>query len=104
MVVIDRLAALAIGLSGSLLVSAAQAQTAAEFYKRNPISLYVGSGVGGGFDFYARIFAPHFARHIPGAPGIVIKNMPGAAGLTSMNFIQNSAPRDGATIFASFNT
>src|SRR5262245_23296647 len=30
--------------------------------------------------------------------------MPGAAGLTSMNFIHNTAPRDGSAILASFNT
>ena len=80
---IDRIGAVALaaGLSGSLLVNATQAQTVAEFYKGSVISLYVGSGVGGGFDSYARIFAPHFRRHIPGTPAIVIKNMPGAAGL-----------------------
>jgi len=103
---IDRIAAVALaaGLSGSLLVNATQAQTVAEFYKGSVISLYVGSGVGGGFDSYARIFAPHFRRHIPGTPAIVIKNMPGAAGLTSMNFIYSAAPRDGSAILASFNT
>jgi hypothetical protein len=56
------------------------------------------------FDSYARIFAPHFRRHIPGTPAIVIKNMPAAAGLTSMNFIYSAAPRDGSAILASFNT
>ena len=103
---IDRIAAgaLAAGLSGLLLANATQAQTAAEFYKGSVVSLYVGSGVGGGFDSYARIFAPHFRRHIPGTPAIVIKNMPGAAGLTSMNFIYSAAPRDGSAILASFNT
>jgi tripartite-type tricarboxylate transporter receptor subunit TctC len=95
---------LAAGLGGLLLVDASRAQTAAEFYRSSLISLYVGSGVGGGFDSYARIFAPHFRRHIPGSPTIVIKNMPGAAGLTSMNFIYGAAPRDGSAILASFNT
>jgi tripartite-type tricarboxylate transporter receptor subunit TctC len=92
---IHRIAAvtLAAGLSGSWLVNASRAQTAAEFYKGNVVSLYVGSGVGGGFDSYARIFAPHFRRHTPGTPSVVIKNMPGAAGLTSMNFIYGAAPR-----------
>jgi hypothetical protein len=89
---------------GFSLVGAAKAQTVADFYKSNVVSLYVGSGIGGGFDAYARIFAPHFRRHIPGAPTIVIKNMPGAAGLTSMNFIHSAAPRDGSAILASFNT
>jgi tripartite-type tricarboxylate transporter receptor subunit TctC len=93
-----------LALAVGLFAGAAQAQTVADFYKRNAISLYVGSGVGGGFDSYARIFAAHFGRHVPGTPNVVIKNMPGAAGLTSMNFIGNTAPRDGSAILASFNT
>jgi tripartite-type tricarboxylate transporter receptor subunit TctC len=96
--------ALAGGLAAILLADTTHAQTAAEFYKGSVVSLYVGSGVGGGFDSYARIFAPHFRRHLPGTPSVVVKNMPGAAGLTSMNFIYNTAPRDGSAILASFNT
>lgn len=101
-----RLLAATIVLAGAAALRAGtgHAQTVEEFYKRTPISLYVASGAGGGFDTYARIFAPHFRRHIPGAPSIVIKNMPGAAGLTAMNFIQNQAPRDGSAMLASFNT
>ena len=86
------------------LAHPARAQTVAEFYKRNAISLYVGSGAGGGFDAYARIFAAHFGKHVPGNPGVVVKNMPGATGLVAMNYIYNAAPRDGSALLASFNT
>jgi tripartite-type tricarboxylate transporter receptor subunit TctC len=64
----------------------------------------VGSGVGGGFDVYARLFALHYGRHIPGNPSIVVKNVPGATGLVAMNALYNTVPRDGSTILASFNT
>jgi tripartite-type tricarboxylate transporter receptor subunit TctC len=99
------LRSLALGLAfAASLAGAATAQSPAEFFKRAGLTLYVGSGAGGGFDAYARIFAPHFARHIPGNPNIVIKNMPGATGLVAINYLANSAPRDGSALLASFNT
>ena len=94
------------GLITALLALAcpARAQSVADFYRRTPISLFVGSGAGGGFDTYARIFAAHFGKHVPGNPGVVVKNMPGATGLVAMNHIYNAAPRDGSALLASFNT
>ncbi len=82
----------------------AQAQTVEEFYKKTPLSVYVGSGAGGGFDEIARVFTPHLARHLPGSPSVVVKNMPGAGGLLNVNFMYNAAPRDGSAIAAPFNT
>src|SRR5262245_27754162 len=90
------LAAVAAGPAG--------AQSVADFYRRNGITLNVGSGVGGGFDAYARLLALHYGRHIPGNPSVVVKNVPGATGLVAMNALYNTAPRDGSTILASFNT
>jgi tripartite-type tricarboxylate transporter receptor subunit TctC len=84
--------------------SPANAQSPEDFYRRTPVNLLVGSGAGGGFDQYARIFAQHFGKHVPGNPNVIIRNMPGAAGLVAMNHLYNNAPRDGSTILASFNT
>ena len=36
---------------------------------------------GGGYDLYARLFARHLARFLPGNPTVVPQNMPGAAGV-----------------------
>jgi tripartite-type tricarboxylate transporter receptor subunit TctC len=94
----------ALAASGPSLIDAANAQSVADFYKRTGITLNVGSGVGGGFDAYARILAIHYGRHIPGNPSVVVKNVPGATGLVAMNALYNTAPRDGSTILASFNT
>ena len=44
------------------LASSAHAQTVEEFYKSHPITMLVGSGAGGGYDVYARVFARHFDR------------------------------------------
>jgi tripartite-type tricarboxylate transporter receptor subunit TctC len=97
-------AAIVAAFAAGALPSGANAQAVADFYKRTGITVNVGSGVGGGFDSYARLLALHYGRHIPGNPSVVVKNMPGANGLVAMNALYNTAPRDGSTILASFNT
>jgi tripartite-type tricarboxylate transporter receptor subunit TctC len=53
---------------------------------------------GGGYDLYARLYAGHVGRHLPGAPAVLVQNMPGAGGLVGTNYIYNVAPKDGATM------
>jgi predicted outer membrane repeat protein len=81
----------------------ARGQPAEEFFKTASLSMYVGSGGGGGYDAIARLVARHMTRFLPGNPNFVIKNMPTAAGVASANFIYNSAPRDGSAILAAQN-
>jgi predicted outer membrane repeat protein len=81
----------------------AQGQSAEEFFKTASLSMYVGSGGGGGYDAIARLLARHMSRYLPGNPNFVIKNMPTAAGVAAANFIYNSAPRDGSAILAAQN-
>lgn len=90
---------LALALTATLAAaSAAQADDVAEFYRGKTLRVLVGYGAGTGYDVYARLLGRHMARHIPGQPGIVIQNMPGAASLTMANHIYNVAPRDGSAI------
>jgi len=97
-------AALAVIATVSATVSGACAQSVEEFYKKTQLSVYVGSGAGGGFDEIARVFSMHFVRHLPGQPTPIVKNMPGAGGLLNVNFMYAQAPRDGSAIAAPFNT
>jgi tripartite-type tricarboxylate transporter receptor subunit TctC len=78
--------------------SAVSAQSVAEFYKGKTIRMVVASDPGGGYDVYARTFAPHFARHLPGQPSIIVQNMQGAGGVLATNWIYGVAPKDGTTI------
>jgi predicted outer membrane repeat protein len=80
-----------------------RAQSADEFFRTASLSMYVGSGGGGGYDAIARLVARHITRYLPGNPSFVIRNMPAAAGVQSANFIYNSAPRDGSAILAAQN-
>src|SRR5262249_37850437 len=62
--------------------------------------LLTGAPPGGGSAIYARAPARLSARHIPGQPTIVAKNMPGAASARAAGFISTVAPKDGTAIAA----
>ncbi len=62
-------------VSAAVLTAPAQA---ADFYAGKTIEFTVGGDAGGGYDIYSRTIARHLPRYIPGNPGIVVKNMPGA--------------------------
>jgi tripartite-type tricarboxylate transporter receptor subunit TctC len=73
---------------------------ASEGFAGKTIELIVGGGAGGGYDIYARTVARHLTRHIPGQPGIVVKNMPGASSNKAAQYISAIAPKDGTSIGA----
>ena len=85
------------------LPATAHGQSAEDFFKSASLSMYVGSGGGGGYDAIARLVARHMTRYLPGNPSFVVKNMPAAAGVQSANFIYNTAPRDGSALLAAQN-
>ena len=63
----------------------------------------VGSATGGGYDQYARVFARHIGKHIPGNPSTVVQNMPGAGSVTALRYLDANAPKDGSVVL-SFNS
>jgi tripartite-type tricarboxylate transporter receptor subunit TctC len=74
------------------------AGSAAEFFTQRKMTLVVDTSAGGGYDAYGRLLARHYGAHIPGAPTIIVQNMPGAGGLTAANWLSQIAPRDGSVI------
>jgi tripartite-type tricarboxylate transporter receptor subunit TctC len=79
------------------------AQPVEQFYRDRTISIVVGFGPGGGYDAYTRVLARHIGRHIPGSPRVIVQNMPGAASLKAVQYLDAGAPRDGSLI-ATFNS
>jgi tripartite-type tricarboxylate transporter receptor subunit TctC len=86
-------------LTGLSLVGTPPA-TASESYVGKTIEMIVGAPPGGGYDIYARLVARHLNRYIPGKPGIVVKNMPGAGSAKAGVHISQIAPKDGLSIGA----
>ena len=62
------------------------------------MTVVVSSSAGGGYDTLARAVARHIGRHLPGHPVFVVRNMPGAGGMTASNFLYTNADKDGSVI------
>lgn len=93
------LATVALAGCGQQSSTVPQGQSAAtDFYRGKTISIVVGSGAGGGFDTTARLVARHIGKHIPGAPTVIVVNMPGGGGLVAANHVFSAAPKDGTVI------
>jgi tripartite-type tricarboxylate transporter receptor subunit TctC len=83
----------------AMLVSAtsAHAQPSPSFQGKQ-ITIVVGYSTGGTYDASARLVARHLGRHLPGNPGVIVRNMPGSGGLVATRHLYEVAPRDGTTL------
>jgi tripartite-type tricarboxylate transporter receptor subunit TctC len=72
------------------------------FFEGKTVRIVVGLAAGGGFDTYARLVGRHLGKYLPGKPGVIVENMPGAGGLISANYLYRIAKPDGLTL-AHFN-
>ncbi len=84
---------LALGLIASSSTLAQDAES--KFFEGKTVRIVVGSGSGGGYDIYARLMAPYFAKALHAT--VVVENQPGAGGITSLNRMY-IAPPDGLTL------
>jgi len=70
------------------------------FYQGKTVRIIVGSTTGGGYDLWARLLAQHFGKYLPGNPGLIVQNMPGAGSMVAANHVYNLAKPDGLTLGA----
>ncbi|MDI7261038.1 MAG: hypothetical protein QME90_14105 [Thermodesulfobacteriota bacterium] len=54
--------------------------------------MVVPMAAGGGTDLFTRTISRHLRKYLPGKPSLVVRNMPGAAGLTASNYAFAAAP------------
>jgi tripartite-type tricarboxylate transporter receptor subunit TctC len=94
------ISALAVVVLMFLCTSQGQAQE--PFYKGKTITILAGTGAGNVYDIFARMFARHLGKHIPGNPDIIVQNMAGAASMIAANHLYNVSKPDGLTIGAIF--
>ena len=94
----QRWAALAAAVAALAVPVAAVEALDADFYQGKTLTMIVGFAPGGGVDNTARVVGRHLVRFIPGAPGLVVQNMEGAAGLVAMNYVDKRVAADGLTV------
>jgi hypothetical protein len=93
---ISRCAA-ALALDLALLIAAADTVRAEDpvSFKGKLVTILVGFSPGGGADASARVIAPYLARLLPGNPTVIVQNMPGADGLSALNYFVQQVKPDG---------
>ena len=87
----------AIGLA-AVAAAATPAPAQEPFYKGKRITLLINFAAGGPTDIEGRLFAKYLARHIEGAPTMIVQNMDGAGGVIGAQYIGEVAPKDGSVI------
>src|SRR5712675_3309102 len=86
-------ALLAVASPAALVATKARADD--PFYKSKRLTILINFASGGPTDIEGRLFAKHLARHLEGAPNIVIQNMDGAGGIVGAKYLGEVAARDG---------
>lgn len=84
------------------LVGFAGTGTAADFYDGKKLTIIAGTGAGGGHDIFARMLGRYLPKYIPGAPTVIVQNMPGAGGTRATEFIYTQGAKDGTMIAGVF--
>ncbi len=87
-------AASAIAVLAAPLAGVATAQE----FKGKQMKVIVGFSPGGGYDAYGRLLARHIGNFIPGKPGVIVQNMPGASSMKAVKFLDAGAAVDGTTM------
>jgi tripartite-type tricarboxylate transporter receptor subunit TctC len=90
-------AAVLLGGLAALFSLQANAQSDAP-YQGKPLRIVVGFSAGGLSDQWARMLSRSMPKYLPGAPNIIVQNMPGASSVVAANYIYSVAKPDGLTV------
>lgn len=82
----------------ALVPSLVLAQSAGVDFKGKTVTMIIGFAAGGGTDASGRMIAPFLVKYLPGQPNVVVQNIPGADGLTALNYFVQQVKPDGLTI------
>ncbi|HTI85212.1 MAG TPA: hypothetical protein VL966_01275 [Alphaproteobacteria bacterium] len=92
----------AVAVVAMLATGTAHAQPVS--FQGKTLSLIINSKAGGGTDAAARMAGQAMAKHLPGNPQIVFRNIAGGGGLQANNYFTNQVKPDGLTIIAGSRT
>ena len=81
-----------------VLVSAVDVLSQTPFFQDKTIRIIAGYGAGSVDDAWTRTIARYLGKYIPGNPGIIVQNMPGAGAMIAANYVYKVAKPDGLTL------
>jgi hypothetical protein len=91
-------------LAAAVVLWAAGAAAQSVSFQGKTISQIINSKAGGGTDAAARMAGQAMAKHLPGNPQIIFRNIAGGGGLQANNYFMNQVKPDGLTIIAGSRT
>lgn len=86
------------GLGAALAGFGAAATAQEAMFKGKTVNMIIGYAAGGGTDASGRIIAQFLTKYLPGNPTTVVRNMPGAEGITALNHFVEQVKPDGLTV------
>ena len=89
-------------LAAMLGSNAAAAQEVS--FQGKTVNMIISSEPGGGTDTFARLVAQYLSPQLPGNPTVVVRNVPGAGGITGMNYMATQVAPDGLSFVTAGNT
>jgi tripartite-type tricarboxylate transporter receptor subunit TctC len=97
---------IAIGIFAAILASGSALAEEPVSFEGKTVTMIIGSAAGGGTDTSGRLVAQYLVKHLPGTPTVIVRNVPGADGITALNYFVQQTKPDGLTIVmgASVNT
>jgi tripartite-type tricarboxylate transporter receptor subunit TctC len=83
-----------------LLAQGRVVRSASIDFSGKTLTFVIPSSVGGNTDAIARVFGRFLPDYLPGKPTIIYQNIPGAGGITAVNYFANQVKPDGLTSLA----
>jgi tripartite-type tricarboxylate transporter receptor subunit TctC len=96
--IVTQLALLVLGLLAALPAGTSSASAQPVSFKGKTVTMIIGFAAGGGTDLAGRLIAAHLGKYLPGEPTVIVQNMPGAEGMTAMNYFALMSKPDGLTL------
>lgn len=97
-------AGLALAMSPALVGGMSAPASADVSLKGKTITIIINSKPGGGTDGNARLVGSNMAKHLPGKPQIIFKNLPGGGGIKANNYFYQKVKPDGMTLLVGSRT
>jgi tripartite-type tricarboxylate transporter receptor subunit TctC len=83
---------------GAFFFSAMAPLNAQGLFAGKTVEIIVSANVGDSYDLLGRLVGRHIGQYLPGNPAVVVRNMPGAGGISAANHLANIAPKDGSVV------
>jgi tripartite-type tricarboxylate transporter receptor subunit TctC len=91
-------------LAAAGVIGCAAAAAQGTLFQGKTVTVIVGYAAGGGTDTFARLVAGSLASHLPASPTVIVRNVPGADGITAMNYFVEQVAADGLTLAVNAST